>query len=192
MATNLFPRLITLKTGETARLRTIREADAADVLRLVQAVATEEVFIGVEANTLPRSVEEERRFIRAALNTPRRLFMGADVKGRIVGTLSLSPGQFGRKDAHLATLGIVLAPRYRGVGLGGAMLDAAIEWARTKAFEKIQLEVFATNERAIALYRRKGFVEEGRRRRAYKLRGEYVDGVLMGLWIGDEHVIEEA
>lgn len=191
MATTIFPRLVTLKTGETARLRTVREADAADVLRLVQAVAAEEVLIGVEVPNIPQSVEEERRFIRAALNTPRRLFMGAEVNGRIVGTLSLTPGQFGRKDAHLAMLGIVLAPQYRGVGLGGAMIDVALEWARAKGFEKIQLEVFATNERALVLYRRKGFVEEGRRRRAYKLRGNYVDGVLMGLWIGDDHVIEE-
>ena len=55
----------------------------------------------------------------------------------------------------------------------------------TEAFgsglERVELEVFASNARAVALYRRTGFVEEGRRRCARKLDGIYDDILLFGL-----------
>ena len=43
------------------------------------------------------------------------------------------------------------------------------------------LEVFASNERAIDLYRRLGFVTEGVKHRARQLDGRYDDNVLMAL-----------
>ena len=41
--------------------------------------------------------------------------------------------------------------------------------------------MFASNERAIALYRALGFVIEGIKRRARKLDGQYEDNVFMAL-----------
>ena len=51
--------------------------------------------------------------------------------------------------------------------------------------EKIELRVRASNDRALALYRRVGFVEEGRFSRRIKLGPDtYLDDVAMGLWVG--------
>jgi RimJ/RimL family protein N-acetyltransferase len=51
--------------------------------------------------------------------------------------------------------------------------------------EKIGLSVFATNLDAIRLYKRLGFVEEGRQPREIKLGpGEYADNVLMYRFVG--------
>jgi len=59
-------------------------------------------------------------------------------------------------------------------------MNAFIEWAEASSVEKVCLSVFATNARAIALYQKFGFVEEGRRPNEVKLGpGEYVDDVLM-------------
>jgi len=63
------------------------------------------------------------------------------------------------------------------------MLEYLIEWAKAAGFEKIQLEVFSTNQRAIALYRKYGFEIEGVPRRAFKILGEYVDGWFMGKFL---------
>jgi RimJ/RimL family protein N-acetyltransferase len=46
-------------------------------------------------------------------------------------------------------------------------------------FTRIQLEAFATNARAIALYRKVGFVDEGVRRQALCIDGVFIDEVLM-------------
>ena len=83
-----------------------------------------------------------------------------------------------RHGGWLAT-GILEA--WRGIGLGRRLMAAALDAARARGFERLELDVYATNTRAIALYERMGFVREGVKRRARKLDGAYDDDVLMGL-----------
>ena len=62
------------------------------------------------------------------------------------------------------------------------MLDALIDWARgTGIMTKINLRVRTDNQRALALYERKGFVIEGRIRKQILLEGKYYDRHWMGL-----------
>ena len=66
--------------------------------------------------------------------------------------------------------------------MGSALLAAEIEWARERGLHKLSLGVFAHNAGAIALYRKFGFVEEGRRIKQYRrANGELWDSVEMGL-----------
>ena len=52
--------------------------------------------------------------------------------------------------------------------------------------EKLTLEVFVTNEAAIRLYRKMGFLEEGRRVRHVKIAdGKYVDVIVMYVFVKD-------
>ncbi|HEY0150529.1 MAG TPA: GNAT family protein [Longimicrobium sp.] len=85
---------------------------------------------------------------------------------------------------HSARLGIGLLPGHRGRGLGRRLMEAAIEAAWGAGLERVELEVFASNARAIALYEKLGFVAEGVKRRARKLDGEYDDELLMALLRG--------
>ena len=81
-----------------------------------------------------------------------------------------------------AELGMAVAREWRGRGVGSALLAAAIEWAREHGLHKLCLGVFAHNAAAIALYRKFGFVEEGRRVKQYRrASGELWDTVDMGL-----------
>src|SRR5439155_572812 len=75
---------------------------------------------------------------------------------------------------------------WREGGLGRRMMERVLEWMRARSFAKAELAVFATNDRARRLYESLGFVEEGVRRRHVRIRGEFVDEVLMGLWFGPE------
>ena len=69
----------------------------------------------------------------------------------------------------------------RGKGIGRALMTACLEWAEDNAqIAKIGLNVFTDNERAIDLYRRFGFEEEGRRLREYRMAdGTWRDDLLM-------------
>jgi ribosomal protein S18 acetylase RimI-like enzyme len=67
-------------------------------------------------------------------------------------------------------------------GVGSALLERAIAWARDARAHKIALEVFAHNDVARALYRKHGFVEEGRLRgHLRRASGAIWDAIPMGL-----------
>lgn len=70
----------------------------------------------------------------------------------------------------------------RGRGVGSALLQACVEWAREHGAHKVTLSVFPHNEPAIALYRKFGFEVEGRLVRQWRRRsGELWDLIPMGL-----------
>ena len=98
--------------------------------------------------------------------------------GEIVGRLSLArdPHPASR---HVADLGLMVDAEHRRRGIGRALLDAAVDWARQEGVRKLELHVFPHNEPAIALYESFGFRREGLRREHYRRASGYVDAVLM-------------
>jgi L-phenylalanine/L-methionine N-acetyltransferase len=109
---------------------------------------------------------------------PNDHILVAELDGRVVGVAGLH-GKEG-KHRHVAWLGIAVHDAFAGRGAGRALLlallDLADNWLN---LVRVELEVFADNERAIAMYRRLGFEEEGRQRKAYFRGGQYIDAVLM-------------
>jgi RimJ/RimL family protein N-acetyltransferase len=97
--------------------------------------------------------------------------------GRVVGMLTA----FAR-GSGVAELGMSVDADLRGRGLGTALLQACIDWARSFGLHKLALEVFPHNKAAIGLYRKAGFEEEGRLREHYRrANGERWDALVMGL-----------
>jgi RimJ/RimL family protein N-acetyltransferase len=80
-----------------------------------------------------------------------------------------------------------VARSHRGRGIGSALLEASIEWARQAGAHKVALEVWPHNEAAIALYEKFGFEREGYLRKHWRRRsGELWDSVVMGLVLEEE------
>ena len=77
-------------------------------------------------------------------------------------------------EAHVATLGV--AAERQGEGLGARLLDALLAEADRRT-SVVLLEVRAENDVALGLYKRRGFVEIGRRRGYYQPSG--ADAVVM-------------
>jgi ribosomal protein S18 acetylase RimI-like enzyme len=95
----------------------------------------------------------------------------------VIGSLHLDASRHG-----FGEIGMAVAREWRGRGVGSALLATAIEWAREQGLHKLSLSVFPHNTAAIAIYRRFGFVEEGRRVKHYRrASGELWDAVDMGL-----------
>jgi RimJ/RimL family protein N-acetyltransferase len=170
---------VRLKDGRSAIIRRATPDDAAAITEFVNLVGAELQFTLRERATW--TLEEERATLAAAVD-PASAFFVAEIAGRLSGLLNVARGRW-TKDFHAAEFGMSCRPDDRGVGLGTALLQAGMEWARSAGVRKLNLEVFATNERAIALYRKAGFVEEGRRRGQYLINGVPVDSLLMSIWL---------
>ncbi|HEX9340638.1 MAG TPA: GNAT family N-acetyltransferase [Thermoplasmata archaeon] len=170
---------ITLRDGRTVVLRPARMEDAKSTMRNVNRIGREGIYIMVEE--VPE-LESERRWLSEFDGTRNVLFVAVD-GGEVIGAADCHAGIF-PKDRHVGGIGIAIQDGWREVGLGRQMMGRILEWMRARGFAKAELAVFATNVRARRLYESLGFGEEGVRRRHVRIRDEYVDEVLMGMWLG--------
>lgn len=151
-------------------VRRARPGDARVLAELFAAVAGERDGIAMEP---PVDVEARTRQFAASIAGT----IVAVAAGEVVGSLHVEAQRFG-----VGELGMAVARPWRGRGVGSALVAAAIENARGEGLHKLSLEVFPHNQAAIALYRRFGFVEEGRRVKHYRrASGELWDSIVMGL-----------
>jgi RimJ/RimL family protein N-acetyltransferase len=158
-------------------VRRAEPSDAPGLTELGDAVGAEPEGWLVTTNGW-RSAADERRYLRAIRRYPHAAVFVAEDDGRIVGRLSVARDQH-PASRHVADLGLIVAATHRRRGIGTALLDAALEWAREAGVRKLELHVFPWNEAAIALYERFGFVREGYRHAHYRRGDEYVDAILM-------------
>ena len=83
--------------------------------------------------------------------------------------------------AHIGSLGIgVLAP-YRGQGVGEALIKIALQAAKAKGLTRIELTVRESNNPAIALYEKFGFITEGIHKNGVCINGKYENHIFMAL-----------
>ena len=160
-------------------VRPARPRDARSLVEMVATVAAEGRFIRSEEVRWPRG-ELRRRLRRSWM--PDRAELVAVADGRVVGHIGLTR-ELHAQQRHIASLGMAVAPDWRERGVGAALMEAAFDWARWAGVEKIALTVFPHNTRAVSLYRRFGFVEEGRLRGHSKKSSGYEDEIVMGAWV---------
>jgi RimJ/RimL family protein N-acetyltransferase len=125
-----------------------------------------------------RSVRDERRHLRAVLDSRHAAVLVAERGSDIVGRLSIVRDSH-PACSHVADMGIMVADGHRRQGVGRALLTAAEQWARSAGIRKIELHVFPYNHAALALYESAGYEREGYRRRHFDRRGGLTDAILM-------------
>lgn len=154
-----------------------RDEHVLGFTQCVDAVARERRFIGFVEGP---SLEQSQEFVRNLFESGGIQFVALDRNGRVVGWCDISrPRLEGFR--HCGHLGMGLLREMRGRGVGRQLAVAAIRAAQDEGIERIELEVFASNTAAIALYERLGFVREGVKRQARKIDGYYEDNLLMAL-----------
>jgi len=174
------PQQCRLKTGEHVVVRAAVPDDALALLNHVRAVIAEGEFVVTCPEEFNLTEEQERDWIRQYRDDPGKLVIVAEESGQVLGVLNAEVRPRKRL-AHRATLHIAVDREWRERGVGTALLQTAIDWATAHpVIEQLCLAVFATNVRAIGLYRKFGFVDEGRQGQEVKFApGHYVDNLLM-------------
>ncbi|HKX24694.1 MAG TPA: GNAT family N-acetyltransferase [Actinomycetota bacterium] len=160
-------------------VRPARPGDARGWMDHVREVAAERRFIRTEE--VRWSVRDLRRRFRRSW-TVHNASLVAVGDGRVLGTLGLER-EGNPVLRHIASLGMAVDRDWRGKGLGTALLAEAFRWAEWAGVEKLTLTVYPHNEPAINLYKKFGFVEEGRLIGQSKKSYGYEDEIVMGRWL---------
>ena len=170
-----------MKNDLRVTLRRVEPNDAENVVAYLYQIAGESENITFGPGEFELSVEEERAFLRQTEESPTSFYLIAEIAGEIAGTLSFSAGKRPRLQ-HAGEFGMTVLRRYWNVGIGSHMLAYFIDWARqTGTIRKLNLLVRVDNLPAIHLYKKYGFVQEGRLTRVFYLHGQFIDGYMMGM-----------
>ena len=156
-------------------IRKLRRDELESLYDLLEAVAAERKWISSEP---PISRERYREQTLKGFDDPYCLLLAAaDGTDQLIGELSA----FGRKDRP-AEIGMSVAKDWRGRGVGTALMQVCIDWARECRIHKLALQVWPHNDVARRLYKTFGFEQEGVLRAHYRRQnGELWDAIVMGL-----------
>lgn len=171
------------KDGTLVSLRPASEGDAEAIALFAQSVQADgEGVVGLPDEG-SFATDARREWIADHQEVEGWLALLAELDGAIVGLATFEAGRMARL-RHQGELGLWVAPDLRSKGIGTVLLSEVVGWARGEGIERVALTVVSTAERAIGLYRKFGFVEEGRRVREVKLGpGEYADQLQMALFV---------
>ena len=107
----------------------------------------------------------------------------AEVQGSINGIVGFT-GDERKRMRHTGEFGMAVSQKYWGIGLGSALIECMIEWAKASGIvRKINLRTRVDNQRALRLYKRFGFINEGLVSRQFKVADTFYDAYFMGLHI---------
>jgi len=166
-------------TGALVRLRPLVADDAADMFA---SLADQEIMrlTGTHGTLTLEQVQTHCEQVPGRADRADYIIESIEHPGMAQGEVVLNEIDF---DNHIASFRISLygSDRFsKGMGTEATrlMLNFGFDILN---LHKIELEVYAFNPRALRVYRKVGFVEEGIRRDALLWEGERVDAIMMGL-----------
>lgn len=104
----------------------------------------------------------------------------ADNQSEIIGWCDVCPK---RQEIfkHCAVLGMGVLPEHRKNGVGAALIESSLGLAFQQKIVRVELSVFADNDRAIRLYKKFGFRVEGELRDDAVIDGHYKNSLVMAV-----------
>jgi putative acetyltransferase len=153
----------------------VRACEPADIAAVTEVMNQPRAYWGTLQWPYHSVAFREKKFEVDRNSAP----LVAELDGKVIGAIGLHR-EIAHRRSHAASIGMAVHDAYAGRGVGTALMGAVVELAeRWWNIKRLELNVYADNARAIALYERFGFVREGLFR-AYAWRdGEYVDSLAM-------------
>jgi putative acetyltransferase len=154
----------------------VRAREPEDLAAIAEIMNCPRVIDGTLRLPFTSIAQEQERLAQHQANVHSLV---AEVDGRVVGTLGLHV-QTNPRRRHCGGLGMGVHDDFQGQGVGSALLAAAIDLADNwLGLHRIELHVYPDNTAGIRLYKKFGFVEEGRARDFAYRHGGFVDALAM-------------
>jgi GNAT superfamily N-acetyltransferase len=116
-----------------------------------------EIVAAGETYAYDRDMTEEQARAIWLLPPPGRTVVAVTSDGTVVGSAKMNPNH-GGPAAHVASASFMVDPAHAGEGIGRALGEHALEWARAAGYRAMQFNaVVESNAAAVALWRSLGF-----------------------------------
>ena len=178
MKTGKILKRFNAKDGRNVVLRTPKWEDLDDCLELINSLVEEKADILV-TQKLTRETEAEWLLTTLSrLEKDEQFFLAAEVDKKAV-ALSDFQVKSGDAEQHIGAIGIIVKEGYRDIGIGTEILKTLLEQAALFGLRTVTICPFATNKRAIHVYRKVGFVESGIIPKKHLRQGRLIDEIIM-------------
>lgn len=160
----------------------IREAcaeDAEQIIAYTKIIGQESDNLSFGEDGLPITIEQEVDFLKQVHEDKTSVHFIACEDDEIIGNASLSG--MPRRMSHRAEVALSVKRKYWNRGVGSALMNVLIQYAKENGIEILNLEVRSDNISAIHVYEKFGFKHIGTSPAFFKIDGTYVDFTLMYL-----------
>ncbi|EGT3600711.1 GNAT family N-acetyltransferase [Clostridium perfringens] len=134
---------------------------------------------GVMENILSNKDEEEELIKEKIINRGKNQYWYiAEENGKVIGLgILMNHGNLRKK--HVGVITLMVNSDYQNKGVGSLLMDKLINLSESLNIIRLELCVFRDNYKAINLYNKFGFKEEGIKVKSALKNGEYIDEVMM-------------
>ncbi|MCG9628427.1 GNAT family N-acetyltransferase [Vibrio mediterranei] len=152
----------------------IRKMNSADLPALYDVYTDKEV---VNNNRYVADIKRDE--FDSMFNDNQHNFVAVESDGKLLGHLAINTTEKPRLQ-HSASFGVAVAKAYRGKGVGRFLMEHLLSYCDDELnLIRLELEMHANNDAALALYKSFGFEIEGIKRKAVLVEDELVDIVIM-------------
>lgn len=134
---------------------------------------------GVMENILSNKDEEEESIKEKIINMGKNQYWYvAEENGKVIGLgILMNHGNLRKK--HVGVITLMVNSNYQNKGVGSLLMDKLINLSESINIIRLELCVFRDNYKAINLYKKFGFKEEGIKVKSALKNGEYIDEIMM-------------
>lgn len=180
MTNSVLSEPIPIADGRVATLSHAVEGDAAPVLDYLNVVSGETDFLAFAPGEFGMTTDEEAAHIRRLYADRTGFMLKAVVDNEIASLAGVQRGHRPRV-RHVGLLGISVLKKFWGTGVGPAICRQVLVEAKAMGLGRVELRVREDNLRAVRLYQRLGFRQEGRLRSSFVVADKPYDELIMGL-----------
>ena len=178
MKTGKILRKFNVEDGRTVILRTPKWEDLDDFLELINSLVDEKAEIYVTEKV---TREEEAKWLLEVINHLERdedFFLAAEVGKKVI-ALAEFKIKNDDKEHPAGAIGIIVKKGYRNLGIGTEILKTLLEQAAFFGLQNMTINAFATNKRAIHVYKKVGFIESGIIPNSQFRQGKLIDEIIL-------------
>ena len=133
----------------------IRDAEPADIVQIAPFFRA--IVAAGETYAYPENLSDDEISGLWLERPPGRTFVAVDELGSVLGSAKVAPNRPAR-GSHIATASFMVDPAAQGRGIGRALGEEALRWAREQGYHGMQFNaVVETNTAAVRLWQSLGF-----------------------------------